>query len=152
MEKIVRKKQIVLMLLVAVLVSMCAGVVMAKRLPAQGGVYEQLKVFTEALSYVESNYVDEVESEKVIQGAIRGMLKTLDPHSSFMPADVYREMQVETEGRFGGLGIEITMRDDVLTVVSPIEGTPLFVQVSNRVTKLSKWMGSQPKRCLWSML
>ena len=69
MGKIVRKKQIVLMLLAAVLVSMCAGVVMAKRLPAQGGVYEQLKVFTEALSYVESNYVDEVESEKVIQGA-----------------------------------------------------------------------------------
>ena len=86
MGNIVRKKQIVLMLLATVLVSMCAGVVMAKRLPAQGGVYEQLKVFTEALSYVESNYVDEVESEKVIQGAIRGMLKTLDPHSSFMPA------------------------------------------------------------------
>jgi carboxyl-terminal processing protease len=58
---------------------MGAGVVMAKRLPAQAGVYEQLKVFTEALSYVESNYVDEVESAKVIQGAIRGMLKALTP-------------------------------------------------------------------------
>src|SRR6195256_4673235 len=139
MGKIVRKKQIVLMLLVAVLVSMCAGVVMAKRLPAQGGVYEQLKVFTEALSYVESNYVEEVESEKVIQGAIRGMLKTLDPHSSFMPPDVYREMQVETEGRFGGLGIEITMRDDVLTVVSPIEGTPAFragIQPGDQIIKV----------------
>ena len=85
---------------------------------------------------------------KPSSGAIRGMLRTLDPHSSFMPPDVYREMQVETEGRFGGLGIEITMRDDVLTVVSPIEGTPAFVQVSSRVTKLSKWMGSRPKRCL----
>jgi carboxyl-terminal processing protease len=139
MGKIVQKKQIVLMLIAAVLVSMCAGVVMAKRLPAQGGVYEQLKVFTEALSYVESNYVEEVESEKVIQGAIRGMLKTLDPHSSFMPADVYREMQVETEGRFGGLGIEITMRDDVLTVVSPIEGTPAFragIQPSDQIIKV----------------
>jgi carboxyl-terminal processing protease len=139
MGKIVRKKRIVLMLLVAVLVSMCAGVVMAKRLPAQGGVYEQLKVFTEALSYVESNYVEEVESEKVIQGAIRGMLKTLDPHSSFMPPDVYREMQVETEGRFGGLGIEITMRDDVLTVVSPIEGTPAFragIQPGDQIVKV----------------
>src|SRR5207244_12139338 len=121
MRQIVRKKQIVLMLLAVVLVSMCAVTVMAKRLPSQGGVYENLKVFTEALSYVESNYVDEVESEKVIQGAIRGMLKTLDPHSSFMPPDVYREMQVETEGRFGGLSIEITMRDDILTVVSSIE-------------------------------
>jgi carboxyl-terminal processing protease len=138
MRKMVREKQVVLMLLAAVLVSMCAGVVLAKR-PAQSGVYEQLKVFTEALSYVESNYVEEVEPDKVIQGAIRGMLKTLDPHSSFMPPDVYREMQVETEGRFGGLGIEITSRDDVLTVVSPIEGTPAFragIQPGDQILKV----------------
>ena len=139
MRKIVREKQVVLVLLAAVLVSMFAGAVMAKRLPSQGGVYENLKVFTEALSYVESNYVEEVEPEKVIQGAIRGMLRTLDPHSSYMPADVYREMQVETEGRFGGLGIEITMRDDVLTVVSPIEGTPAFragIQPGDQIIKV----------------
>ena len=139
MRKIVREKQVVLVLLAAVLVSMFAGAVMAKRLPSQGGVYENLKVFTEALSYVESNYVEEVEAEKVIQGAIRGMLKTLDPHSSYMPPDVYREMQVETEGRFGGLGIEITMRDDMLTVVSPIEGTPAFragIQPGDQIIKV----------------
>jgi len=139
MRKIVREKQVVLALLAAVLVSMFAGAVMAKRLPSQGGVYENLKVFTEALSYVESNYVEEVEPEKVIQGAIRGMLKTLDPHSSYMPPDVYREMQVETEGRFGGLGIEISMRDDVLTVVSPIEGTPAFragIQPGDQIIKV----------------
>ena len=139
MRKIVREKQVVLVLLAAVLVSMCAGAVMAKRLPSQGGVYENLKVFTEALSYVESSYVEEVEPEKVIQGAIRGMLKTLDPHSSYMPPDMYREMQVETEGRFGGLGIEITMRDDVLTVVSPIEGTPAFragIQPGDQIIKV----------------
>ena len=126
MKQIVREKRLILVLLVTVLVGVFAGAVMAKRLPSQSGVYENLKIFTEALSYVESNYVDEVEPEKVIQGAIKGMLRTLDPHSSFMPPDMYREMQVETEGRFGGLGIEITMRDDVLTVVSPIEGTPAF--------------------------
>jgi len=139
MRKIVREKQVVLVLLAVVLVSMCAGAVMAKRLPAQGGVYENLKVFTEALSYVESNYVEEVEPTKVIQGAIKGMLRTLDPHSSYMPPDVYREMQVETEGRFGGLGIEITMRDDVLTVVSPIEGTPAFragIQPGDQIIKV----------------
>jgi carboxyl-terminal processing protease len=83
-------------------------------------------VFTEVLSYVEANYVEEVDPNKLVQGAIRGMLRTLDPHSSFMPPEVYREMQIETEGRFGGLGIEITIRDDILTVVSPIEGTPAF--------------------------
>jgi carboxyl-terminal processing protease len=139
MRKMMRQKQVVLVLLAAVLVSMFAGAVMAKRLPSHGGVYENLKVFTEALSYVESNYVEEVEAEKVIQGAIRGMLRTLDPHSSYMPPDVYREMQVETEGRFGGLGIEIAMRDDVLTVVSPIEGTPAFragIQPGDQIIKV----------------
>lgn len=67
-----------------------------------------------------------MEPEQVIHGAIRGMLRSLDPHSSFMPPEMFGEMQVETEGRFGGLGIEITIRDDVLTVVAPIEETPAF--------------------------
>lgn len=136
---IMREKRVVWVLLAVGFVSMFAGAVMAKRLPAQGGVYEQLKIFTEALSYIESNYVEEVEPDKAIHGAIRGMLRTLDPHSSFMPPEVYREMQVETEGRFGGLGIEITMRDDVLTVVSPIEGTPAFragIQPGDQIIKV----------------
>lgn len=140
MTKILREKRVVLVLLAVGLVGMYAGAVMAKRLPSQSGVYENLKIFTEALSYVESNYVEEVEPDKVIQGAIRGMLRTLDPHSSFMPPEVYREMQVETEGRFGGLGIEITMRDDVLTVVSPIEGTPAFragIQPGDQIIKVN---------------
>ena len=112
---------------------------MAKRLPFQSDRYENLKIFTEVLSYVEANYVEEVKPEKLVYGAIRGMLRTLDPHSSFMPPEVYREMQVETEGRFGGLGIEITIRDDVLTVVSPIEGTPAFragIQAGDKIVKV----------------
>lgn len=140
MRKIVREKQMILVLLAAVLVSMWAGAVMAKRSPSQGGFFgEPLKVFSDVLSYVESSYVEEVEPDKLVQGAIRGMLKTLDPHSSYMPPDAYREMQVETEGRFGGLGIEITMRDDVLTVVSPIEGTPAFragIQPGDQIIKV----------------
>lgn len=119
-------KRVLLFIFAAVLLSMYAGVVMAKRSPFQNETYENLKVFTEVLSYVEANYVEEVDPNKLVQGAIRGMLRTLDPHSSFMPPEVYREMQIETEGRFGGLGIEITIRDDILTVVSPIEGTPAF--------------------------
>ncbi len=86
--------------------------------------YEKLKVFTEILSLVQSNYVDEVNSKDLIYGAVKGMLETLDPHSSFMPPDAFREMQVETQGSFGGLGIEITVKDRMLTVVAPIEGTP----------------------------
>ena len=119
-------KRVLLLILAAVLLSMYTGVVMAKRSPFQNETYENLKVFTEVLSYVEANYVEEVDPNKLVYGAIRGMLRTLDPHSSFMPPEVYREMQIETEGRFGGLGIEITIRDDILTVVSPIEGTPAF--------------------------
>lgn len=116
-----------------------AGAVMANRLPFQGDSYEELKTFTEVLSYVEANYVQEVEPEKLIHGAIRGMLRTLDSHSSFMPPAVYREMQVETEGQFGGLGIEITIRDDILTVVSPIEGTPAYragIKAADRIVSV----------------
>jgi carboxyl-terminal processing protease len=86
--------------------------------------YEKLKVFTEILSLVQANYVDDVNSKELIYGAVKGMLETLDPHSSFMPPDAFREMQVETQGSFGGLGIEITVKDRMLTVVAPIEGTP----------------------------
>ena len=135
-----REKRVVLLILAAALVSVLTGAVMAKRLPFQSEAYENLKVFTEVLSYVEANYVEEVDPEKLVYGAVRGMLRTLDPHSSFMPPDVYREMQVETEGRFGGLGIEITIRDDILTVVSPIEGTPAYragIQSGDKIVKIN---------------
>lgn len=134
-----REKRLLLPMVATALLCVLAGAVMAKRLPFQSEAYENLKVFTEVLSYVEANYVEEVEPEKLVHGAIRGMLRTLDPHSSFMPPDVYREMQVETEGRFGGLGIEISIRDDILTVVSPIEGTPAFragIQAGDKIVKI----------------
>ncbi len=86
--------------------------------------YERLKVFTEVLSLIQANYVDETKPRDLIYGGIKGMLETLDPHSSFMPPDIFKEMQVETQGSFGGLGIEITVKDRQLTVVAPIEGTP----------------------------
>jgi len=95
-----------------------------QRVVAKDEAYDTLKVFTEVLTHVQTNYVESTESKALIYGAIRGMLDTLDPHSSFLPPDVYREMQVETQGSFGGLGIEITVRDHQLTVVSPIDGTP----------------------------
>ncbi len=88
--------------------------------------YKNLKTFSEVLDMVEKNYVEPVESDKLMQGAINGMIKSLDPHSSFMTADMYKELEVETRGSFGGLGIEITILKDVLTIVSPIEDTPAF--------------------------
>jgi len=89
-------------------------------------VYEQLRVFSEALDLVKENYVRDVEDQKLIEGAISGMLKTLDPHSSYLDPEGYKELQVETKGSFGGIGVEITVRDGYLTVVSPLEGTPAY--------------------------
>lgn len=89
-------------------------------------VYKDIKTFSEVLDMVRKNYVDDVDTTKLIQGAISGMIKSLDPHSSFMTPDVYKELEVETQGQFGGLGIEIMILKDVLTVVSPIEDTPAF--------------------------
>ncbi len=88
--------------------------------------YEDLKVFTDVLGLIQKDYVEETKSKDLIYGAIKGMLETLDPHSAFMPPNMYKEMQEETKGRFEGLGIEITIKDSILTVVSPIEGTPAY--------------------------
>jgi carboxyl-terminal processing protease len=90
------------------------------------GIYKNLKTFNEVLEIVQKNYVEEIESKKLIEGAINGMMKSLDPHSTYMTADMYKELEVETRGSFGGIGIEITIKKDVLTVVSPIEDTPAF--------------------------
>ncbi|HUL29340.1 MAG TPA: S41 family peptidase, partial [Thermodesulfobacteriota bacterium] len=85
-----------------------------------------LKVFTDVIGLIQKDYVEETKSKDLVYGAIKGMLETLDPHSAFMPPQVYKEMQEDTRGRFEGLGIEITLKDGILTVVSPIEGTPAF--------------------------
>lgn len=86
--------------------------------------YESLENFANILAIVRKNYVEEVDTEKLVDGAIKGMLGALDPHSAYLTEDLYEELQTETQGRFGGLGIEVTVRDGVLTVVSPIEDTP----------------------------
>ena len=88
--------------------------------------YETLKVFSDVLAIVQRDYVKSVDSKELVYGAIKGMLGELDPHSSFMTPDMFKEVQAETKGEFGGLGIEITIKDGVLTVVSPFEGTPAF--------------------------
>lgn len=86
--------------------------------------YSSLKIFTDVLAIVEKNYVEPVNLKDLVEGAVKGMLLTLDPHSSYMDTSTYKELQVETQGKFGGLGIEITIKDGILTVVSPIEDSP----------------------------
>src|SRR6266540_1711268 len=94
---------------------------------AQGGNdYESIELFTDVLSMVKKSYVEEVDTKKLIYGAINGMLASLDPHSSFMPPEMFKEMKIETKGAFGGLGIEITVKDGMLVVISPIEDTPAY--------------------------
>ena len=86
--------------------------------------YESLEAFTNILSIVKKNYVEDVDITKLVNGAIGGMLNSLDPHSAYLTPELYKELQMDTQGRFGGLGIEITIKGGVLTVVSPIEDTP----------------------------
>lgn len=88
--------------------------------------YEGLKLFSDVLEEIEKNYVEPVESRKLIEKAIHGMVNSLDPHSTFLPPEAFEDLQTETRGEFGGIGIVITKRDGRLTVVSPIEGTPAY--------------------------
>ena len=106
----------------AVGLGLTAGV--ATAVPRKGGSFGKLAVFSRVLSYIESNYVEEVDQDELVYGAIKGMLETLDPHTTFLKPDQYREMKSDTSGQFSGVGIEVDVRDGVLTVVSVMEGTP----------------------------
>lgn len=109
------------------LIGVTIGLTQSSKTPTlPSSIYDELKVFTDVLSHIQKDYVEETKSKDLIYGAIKGMLETLDPHSGFMPPETFKEMQAETRGRFEGLGIEITMKDNVLTVVAPIEDTPAF--------------------------
>src|SRR5271166_2154676 len=88
--------------------------------------YQELDTFASVLAIVQKNYVEPVTTKKLIDGAISGMLASLDPHSAYLTPDLYRDLEVETRGSFGGLGIEITIKNGVLTIVSPIEDTPAY--------------------------
>jgi len=114
--------------LVAAVLIMFIGISSQRYCSAEGkgSDYESIELFTDVMAIVKKSYVEEVDTKKLIYGAINGMLTSLDPHSSFMPPDTYKEMRVETKGTFGGLGIEISIKDGFLTVISPIEDTPAF--------------------------
>jgi len=96
-----------------------------KNIPAtQHSDYEQLNLFSDVLYLVKTNYVQSPQMDKLVQGAIRGMIAELDPHSSYLTKDMYSELEIETRGEFSGLGIEITVQDHMITVIAPIADTP----------------------------
>lgn len=114
--------------LIAIL-TLCLGVLIGKGWERTGHAtetYEELKTFAEVLSQIQKHYVEEVKVKSLVQGAMRGMLSTLDPHSAYMTPEMYKEIQVETKGEFGGVGIQIGVKDNRLTVIAPIEGTPAY--------------------------
>jgi len=119
--------KIFLLILLVFILGLMVGLVKSHKVSAlSSSVYEELRVFTDVLGILQKEYVEEKNTKDLIYGAIKGMLETLDPHSAFLPPNMYKEMQEETRGRFEGLGIEITIKEGVLTVVSPVEDTPAF--------------------------
>src|SRR5690349_8867792 len=117
---------------IATAVALLAAPVLAQDKPADpkaaGGdkseLYQQLNLFGDVLERIRRDYVEPVEEKQLIENAINGMLSSLDPHSSYMNPKSYKDMQVQTRGEFGGLGIEVTMESGVIKVVSPIDDTP----------------------------
>lgn len=108
-------------------------------------VYENIEVFTEVLRQIEKNYVEPKDPQKLIYGAIKGMVRSLDPHSSFLTKEEHQELMMETKGSFSGIGIEITIKDNILTVVSPIEGTPAYKAGIKAGDKIIKVEGKSTK-------
>lgn len=88
--------------------------------------YLNLQIFAKVMNIVQQYYVEPVDTQKLIYGGIKGMLRELDPHTNFLPPDMYKEFETETSGEFGGIGIEITVEDGLLTIISPIEDTPAW--------------------------
>ncbi|MBM4326947.1 MAG: S41 family peptidase [Deltaproteobacteria bacterium] len=107
--------------------------------------YKELLLFRQVMQIVQKNYVKDVTDKDLIQGAINGMLQSLDPHSSFLTEELFKELQVETRGEFGGLGIEITLDNGILTIVSPIEDTPAFEAGLKAGDKIIKIDGESTK-------
>ncbi len=137
-------------LIAAIIIFLCAGIysyhhnfLVAKE--REDNFYKELDIFAQALAVIEEKYVQKKPPQDLIYGALDGLLSSLDSYSEFMSPDEYKDLLVETEGKFGGLGIEITIKDTLLTVVSPIEDTPawnaglkpgdIIVKIDGKITR-----------------
>ena len=108
----------------AVLTTQVAGPMIAQDATKNAKVYEQLDLFGDVFERIRAQYVEDVDSKKLVEAAINGMLTSLDPHSSYMDSKAFADMTTQTRGEFGGLGIEVTQQDGYIKVVSPMDGTP----------------------------
>ncbi len=128
MIKVNRKKFIVtalVLLLAGTFVLLTTGILIGQETAqSRADTYQELKAFTQALELVKRNYVEDPNSKDLVEGAIRGMVAGLDPHSSYMAERAYKEMSLDIKGEFQGVGIQIGMKNSQLTIIAPIEGTP----------------------------
>ncbi|RJX28118.1 MAG: S41 family peptidase [Desulfarculus sp.] len=102
--------------------------------------YRRMRLLTEVLHQIQKKYVEDKKADELLVQAVKGMVSSLDPHSAYLTPQEYKELQIETKGQFSGVGIVITMRDGILTVVSPIEGTPAYkagVEAADRIIKIN---------------
>jgi carboxyl-terminal processing protease len=112
---------------------------LAKESEQKDNFYEEIELFADTLAIIRSEYVDETKMKDLIYGALEGMLSSLDPYSQFMDPDTYNEVKVETEGEFGGLGIEITIKDGMLMIITPLDDTPAYkagLKAGDRIVKI----------------
>ena len=103
-------------------------------------LYRQVELFSDTLAIIKNDYVDEAKPKDLIYGALKGMLASLDSHSQFMDPDTYNDLKIDTEGKFGGLGVEITIKDGLLTVITPIEDTPAWkagIKPNDHIVKIN---------------
>ncbi|MFA5859003.1 MAG: S41 family peptidase [Elusimicrobiota bacterium] len=133
------KKKVVLGVVALALVSSCLLFFSHTQVPAAEDVYQQWRLITEVYELITRYHVEPVEGKKLLYGAASGMVRTLDPFSQFMEPETHKEMRVETEGEFGGLGIRISIKDKLLTVVTPLPGTPAYragIQPGDKIVKI----------------
>ena len=103
-------------------------------------LYKQVELFSDTLAIIQKEYVEDTKTKDLIYGALKGMLAALDPHSQFMDPETYEELKVDTQGKFGGLGIEITIQDGLLTVITPIDDTPAAkagIKANDHIVKIN---------------
>jgi carboxyl-terminal processing protease len=139
----IKKKQHIklwIVLLIAV-VFWTVGSGFYRNLSAKGAeTYKGLKLFSDVIELIENNYVDPVNSKDLIDKAIQGMVSGLDPHSAFLSPDDFKELQIDTQGEFTGIGVSITLKDGFVTVISPIEGTPAYkagIKAGDKIIKVN---------------
>ncbi|MBF0512221.1 MAG: PDZ domain-containing protein [Candidatus Omnitrophica bacterium] len=126
-------------LVLVVLLGLCGVGISQVTAQNKKDLYAQVELFSNVLMTVQSEYVDEKSPKDLIYGALRGMLSSLDPHSQFLDPDEYKELKTETEGKFGGLGIEVSIKDGLLTIITPVEDSPAWkagIKAGDRIVNI----------------